>query len=152
MPSACVAAPSLSCGAAVKILTHNTIIIIANHVYDSVITIDPNANFFIPFSLLCFGLSAFIVVNQAKFNLTIALLGMLVSRGAGRHTIQREPFHVFLFAAQRQYRQGRFLTCFSTVTNRNSKFLGLFRSFICPGATLTRNQDVMHAAVRHWPR
>src|SRR5262249_61155197 len=104
MPSACVAAPSLSCGAAVKVLTHNTIIIIANQVHDSIITIDPNAHFFIPFSLLCFGLSAFVVVNQANFNLTIALLGMLVSRGAGRHTTQRDPFHGFLFSVLWQYR------------------------------------------------
>src|SRR5215467_14551490 len=78
MLSACVATPSLSCGAAVKVLTHNAIVIIANQVYDSIITIDPNANFFIPFSLLCFGLPAFVVVKQAKFNLTIILLGTLV--------------------------------------------------------------------------
>src|SRR5262249_15902663 len=112
MPSACVAAPSLSCGAAVNVLTHNTIINTANQVYDGIITIDPNANFFIPFSLLCFGLSAFVVVNQANFNLTIALLGTLVSRGADRHTTQRKPFQVFLFAAQRQYQPVCFLMCF----------------------------------------
>src|SRR5215471_12038951 len=67
MPSACVAAPSLSCGAAVKVLAHNTIITIAYQVRDSFITADPGANFFILFSLLCFGLSAFVVVNQAYF-------------------------------------------------------------------------------------
>jgi len=68
----------LSCGAAVKVLAHNTIITIANQVLDSFITADPGANFFILFSLLCFGLSAFVVVNQAYFHLTIILLGTLV--------------------------------------------------------------------------
>jgi len=73
-----VAAPSLSCGLAVKVLAHNTIITIANQVCDSFITADPGANFFISFSLLCFEFSAFVVVNQANFNLTIILLGTLV--------------------------------------------------------------------------
>jgi hypothetical protein len=90
---------SLSRGAAIKVLTRNSVII-ANQVNNSIITIDPNTNFFIPFSLLCFGLSAFVVVNQANFNLTIALFGMLVPRGASRYTTQHEPFHEFLYRAE----------------------------------------------------